>query len=53
VSTDSFDDVRPVLLDTTFESSSSNLAEDLPSPVFEQVVTIAEFEQLLLKFDED
>ena len=53
MSTDSLNDVRPILRASTFESSSSDLAEDLPSPIFEQVVEIAEHEQLLLEFNEE
>ena len=52
VRTGSFNDVRPVLFASTFESSSSELTEDLPSSVFEQVITIAELEEMLFEFDE-
>jgi hypothetical protein len=44
VGTDSLDDVLPILCALTFEGSSSNLAEDLPSSVFEEVIAIAECE---------
>ena len=44
VGMDSFDDILPILCALTFEGSSSNLAEDLPSSIFEDVVVIAECE---------
>ena len=44
VSTDSLNDVLPILRASTFDGSSSNLAEDLPSSVFKKVVRIAKHE---------
>jgi hypothetical protein len=41
---DAFDNVVPVLFAPSFECSSSDLIEDLPSSRFEEVVPVAELE---------
>jgi hypothetical protein len=49
----SFDDDMPVLLTSSFECSSSDLAEDFPPSGFKKVVAITKFERLLLQIDEE
>ena len=50
---DSSNDIDPILCASSFECSSSDLAEDFPPSVLKQTVMIANCEQLLFKFNKE